>query len=105
MILIQRVINGRDLTLPKHVVQRVVDLGHGEAESRRCRPIDRNVGLKAIVLLVAVDLREFRKRLHFREDLWGPGKQLVSVVVLQSELVLRSSRATANANVLHGLQI
>jgi hypothetical protein len=60
------------LALAKSVVERVVDLGDGDAEPRRGIAVDGDVGLEPLVLLVGVDLGDLRNRLQFRENARRP---------------------------------
>jgi hypothetical protein len=104
VVLVQRVVDGRDLPLAEGVVEGVVYLAHRQSKPCGRSAVDGDVGFQPIVLLVAVDLRQLRNRLQFGEYFWRPGEQLVSVVILQRELVLRVGGATADADVLHRLQ-
>ena len=56
VILVERIVDGRDLTLAEGVVKRVVDRADGETKPHRGVAIDREVGLEAAELLIGVDV-------------------------------------------------
>lgn len=60
MILVAGDVDGRDLTLAEGIVKRVVDLADRDSQTGCRVPIDHKIGLKPLVLLVAVDVGEGR---------------------------------------------
>jgi hypothetical protein len=105
VILVERIVDCGNLALAEGIVKRVVDLVDRKSESRRRRPIDRDVRLEPVILLIAVGLRQGRKRLQFREDPWRPCKKLVRAVVLQGVLILCIGGAAPDTDVLYRLEI
>jgi hypothetical protein len=105
VILIAGIIDGGYLALAEGIVERVVDLTDRDAEPRRRSPIDGDVGLQPLVLLITVDLCELRNGLQPRENFWCPFEQLIRVEVLQRILILGVGGAATDADILHRLQI
>ena len=58
VILVLRVVDGRNLPLPERVVERVVDRVEGQAQAHRRVAVDGDVGLEAALLLVGIDVLE-----------------------------------------------
>jgi hypothetical protein len=104
MILVAGVVDRGHLALAEGVIECVVDLAHRDAEPRGRGPVDGDVGLQPLVLLVAIDLRQLWNRLQLREDLGRPIEQLVRVAVLQRVLILGVGGAATDTDVLHRLQ-
>src|SRR5262249_50087541 len=103
VILIQLCEDGRHLTLAKRVVQGVVDHLGGYAESRSGISIDNQIGLKAVVLLIARDVPELRER---RELVYQPGRplaELLSIGIFERVLELCSAYAILDSQVLDRL--
>jgi hypothetical protein len=45
VVLVERIVDGRDLPLSEGIVERVVDLAHRQPEARGGGAIDRDIGL------------------------------------------------------------
>ena len=56
VILVERVVDGRDLPLAESVVERVVDGAQRQPQALRGRPVDRQIGLQAALLLIGIDV-------------------------------------------------
>ena len=52
VILVERIVDGRDLTLAEGVIERVVDRAERQSKPHRGVAIDREVGLEAAHLLI-----------------------------------------------------
>jgi hypothetical protein len=87
VVLVLRLVDHRYLALPKGVVERVVDLAGGEPETRRGGPVDDQIGLEPILLLVEIDVAQQRQIFERRCDLGRPFVELVSVFAKQGILV------------------
>src|ERR1039457_2387780 len=72
VILIQRLVDGRDLALTEGVVEYVVDLRGRNSEARRGIAIDDDVLLQAAYLLVAADVFEYGNPSQFSRQLGCP---------------------------------
>ncbi len=104
MVLVEGVVDRRYLPLAEGVVERVVDLARRDAEPRRRRAVDREIGLQPLLLLVGIDVGQLRHGLQRLGDARRPGVEIGERVGLQGELVLRVALAAADADVLHRLQ-
>ena len=60
MVLVQILVDRRDLALAERVVQRIVDLRCGDAEPRRCRAVDMQFDIETRFLAVGIDVQQFR---------------------------------------------
>ena len=61
MILVQVLVDGRDLALAEGVVERVVDLRRrSDAEPRRRGAVDLEIDFQPLVLAVGIDVLQFR---------------------------------------------
>ena len=72
MILVEIVVDRRDLALAEGVVERVVDLRRGDAEPRRRGAVDREFDLQPLVLAVGIDVLELGHVLQRVGDLRHP---------------------------------
>ena len=104
MILIERVVDRRNLALPERVIQRVVDLGERNTQPRRRLPVHRELDLKAFVLLIGIHVLQFGNILQRFGYLRHPLVQLVQRVGLNAVLILRIALASAGANILRHTQ-
>ena len=98
-VLVEGVVDDAHLPLPKGVIQRGVDLRHGEAQARGGVAVNHQRGLQAVVGHVAVhvfQLRQLRQRLA---DARLPGAQLGNVVGLQRVVKRGTALPPANADV------
>ena len=100
-VLVERVIDNTHLALAERIVQRVVDVAHGQAHAGRRLAVYHQRGLQAAVLLVGVHVHQFRQGHHGAADARVPGAQVFQVVALQGVLVGCVGLAPANADVLH----
>ena len=100
-VLVERVVDHTDLALAERVIERGVNRAHGEAHARGGITVDHQRGLQATVLLVGVDVHQFRQGHHGAANARVPDAQVFQVVTLQRVLVLRVGLAPANAYVLH----
>ena len=104
MILVLRGIDHRHLALAERVVERVVDLGDIEPEACGSRPVDDQVALQPLLLLIEVDLGQQRHLFQRRFELGGPLVDQLGIVGLEGVLVRRVGRASADADILGALQ-
>ena len=105
VILVQRLVHGRDLALAEGVVQRVVDQLRRDAEARGGLAVVGDQGLQAAVLLVAVDVDDDGDGFQLLEHAGRVSDQILQVVAAHGELVLRGAVPSADAQVLGGLQV
>src|SRR5215471_5009721 len=103
MILIQRLIHSGDLTLAKGIVERIVDRRSADAEAGCGSTVDDQGGFEATVLLIAVDVSQYRQRAHFAKYPRCPFIELADVIALQGELVLCTAQASSHPQILEGL--
>ncbi len=75
-----------------------------EPQPRRGRAVDHEIGFETLLLLVGIDVGEFRQFLHRRRDLGGPRIDLGAVVTLERVLVFGTAGPSAGADILHRLQ-
>ena len=105
MILVERVVDGRDLALAEGVVERRRDAARRHAEPGRGVAVDGEVDLQAALLLVGIDVGDDRRvRLQRLDQLRPPGVEVGQRIGLQGELVLGVALAAADPDVLHRLQ-
>ena len=71
-ILIGLSVDGRDQPLAEGVIQRIIDIGHADTETAGAVAIDFDIGGEALILPVAADVGELRKRLETRQQLRHP---------------------------------
>ena len=105
VILIDRAVDDRDLTLAECVIERVVDLAGADAEARRGVAIDLKIGFESFQLLVGAHVRDHRVVLKRRDELRRPVVEILHVVRLQRVLVLRVALAAAGPQILHGGEV
>jgi hypothetical protein len=105
VILVQLRVDVRDLTLAEGIVERLVDHARAHAKPRGGGAIDRHRDFEAAVLLVAAHVAQLRHLAHRPHEPRRPRVQLLQVVALQRELVLRVGDPPAQADVLDRLQI
>ncbi len=103
MVLIQLRVHGGDLALAKGIIERIVEHRGVDAEACRCITVDGQRGFEAAVLLITVDVSQYRQRAHFAQDAGGPFIELADVIALQGELVLRTAQASSHPQILEGL--
>ena len=89
VILVQRLVHGRDLALPESIVERVVDVAVRNAQPRGRIAIDHNLRFQAFVLLVGVDIAQFGQRAQLLQQIAAPVVQVLQIVALKRVLELR----------------
>ena len=104
VVLIDRAVDHRHLTLAESVVQRAVDLRRGDAEPRSGVAIDDEIGFEALLLLIGVDVGEHGAVLECGNQLRRPVEQVVGAVGLQRVLVCRVALPAAGADILDRVQ-
>ena len=104
VVLVERVVDRRDLALPVGVVQRVVDRAGRKVQPRRGCAIDHEVGLQPPLLLVRIDLGEFRRPLQGRRQDRRPFVERGGSIALQRVLEFGVALSAAGAHVLRILQ-
>ena len=104
VILVERVVDRRDLALAEGVVERVVDRGGIQLQPRGGVAVDGEIDLQAVLLLVGVDVGQCRHVLQRVGELRRPLVELRHVSRLQRVLILGVALAPADADVLHRLQ-
>jgi len=100
MILIHLRIHGVDLPLPESVIQRVVDRGGRDAETRRGYPIDIQINGEPAHLLIAGNVFQFRQLAKLADETIGPQIQLNRIGIFQRVLVLGPTDSVVQGNVL-----
>ena len=105
VVLVQRRVDGRHLALAERVVERLVDRARADAEPRGGRAVDDHGHLEPAILLVAADVAQLGHFPHGAHQAGGPRVQLVQVVALHGELVLRVADASAEAHILDSLEV
>ena len=103
-VLVERVVNGRDLALAESIVQRGIDHARRDAEARGGVAVDDERRLQPAVLLIGADVGDLGQTRERLPDWRLPSPQVFELVRLQRELVLRLALASADADVLHRLQ-
>ena len=101
VILVERVVDGRNLALPERVVERRRDGAGRDTEPARGVAIDGDVHLQSALLLIGIDVGDDRRivaqRLH---DLRRPGIEVGQRIGPQRVLVERIALAAADPDVL-----
>ncbi len=100
MVLVEVLVDGRDLALAEGIVERVVDLADVDAEARRGRAVDVQLHLQPLVFLIGADVFEFGDVLQRVGDLGRPFAQFIQRVGLDRVLELREALPSARTNVL-----
>ena len=99
-VLVERVVDRRDLALAEGVVERRIDGAHGEPQAGHAVAVEHQAGLHALVLLVGADVGEFRQRHQGAADARFPLAQVAEMVGLQGVLIVGVARTAADAHVL-----
>ena len=99
VILVERVVDGRNLPLAEGVVEGVVDGADGETEPHRRVTVDREVGLKAAELLIGVDVLDDVAPHQRLGQLGRPGVELRRVVGEQRILIGRVALPPASPQI------
>ena len=104
MILVEGIVDGRNLPLAEQVVQRGVELEQVHPEPRRRIAVDHERRLQSEVLLVGAHVNDVSNPAQRLADARLPGAQLVDVVRTERVLVLGVRRPAADPYVLRGLE-
>ncbi|VTM87260.1 Uncharacterised protein [Raoultella ornithinolytica] len=99
-ILVGLSVDGRDQPLAEGVIQRIIDIGHADAETAGAVAIDFDIGGEALILPVAADVGELRKRLETRQQLRHPVTEGIQRVRLQGELILGPADGGIDSQIL-----
>lgn len=100
MILIDRFVDRRDLPLSKGIIKRVVNLTHDKAQARGRVAINRDIGLKACLLLIGIDVGKNATVLQGFNEVWHKGIKLVCALSLKSILILSVALPAAGMKIL-----
>ena len=104
VILVQTFVDVGDLALAEGVAERVVNVGHVDAEARSGVAVNDQRTLQAADLLIGVDVvntGNFLKTLH---ENGRPVVEFGHAFGLKRILILRATEASADAEILNGLQ-
>ena len=105
MILVDRLVHGRDLALAESVVERAVDGLRGQTEARSGIAVDDHVRRKPGILLIRTDVGNLRQRARAGPELSAPTSASdAKILRLQRVLILRVALPAADANILRVLQ-
>ena len=105
VVLIRLRVKRAHLSLTKRIVKRRIDLVRRDIQTRRRRAIDGEVGADAVILLIGRDVRELRQGAKFRDDTTGPVVEFLRVGVFKRVLILRTTHAIVDRQILHRLKI
>ena len=104
-ILVRLGVDGGDQTLTEGVVQSVIHVRHGDAQTAGGVAVDVHVRRQPFVLPVAADVGELRQGFEFIHQLRHPGAERVQRGGLQRELVLRAADLGIDGQILNRLQV
>ncbi len=104
-ILIVRIVDGRNRALAERIVEHGVDLVWREAVARRRGPVDRHIGLQAVLLHVRIDVGQLIRMLaKLGDQLGNQAVDGAGVVAAQRILVFRRRLPAADMQILLRLQ-
>ncbi len=104
MVLVELVVDGRNLALAEGIVERVVDLRCGEAEAGCRGAVDLEFDFQPLIAAVRVDVLQFAHVLQCVGDLGHPLLEIFERVRGDGVLVGAVALPPADANVLSALQ-
>ena len=104
VILIQRPVHRGYLSLPKRVVQSVIQRLGRNPHPARCIAVDHQPGLQALVLLIGVLISQLRQFSHLLQQSRSPRIQFTDTRALQCVLVLRVAKPPPDREFLLRLQ-
>ena len=104
VVLVQLGEDGGDLALAEGVVERVVDVGHGDAETRRSVAIDDELRAEALVLQIAGDVGDGRVLAELLHHFARVGGEFSGVWIFEGVLELGAADAVFNGEVLQRLE-
>ena len=105
VILIQRRIHGRNLSLAKCIVKRIVDQLRCDVETRRRSPVVGHHRLQTLVLQVAVDIGDTVQGFQLFQHFGRISDQIGQIIPLHGVLILGVARPSADTHILRRLQI
>jgi hypothetical protein len=105
VVLIDRAVDDRYLTLSECVIERVVDLAGADAKACGGIAIDLEIGFEPFLLLIGAHVRHHGVVFERGDELRRPGVEILDVVRLQRVLVLRVALAAAGTQILHGGEV
>ena len=105
MVLIERGVDHRHLPLTKGIIQAGIDHGLADPDTRRRVTVHHQRQLPPPLLLVRVDIGQFRAVGQCLENFGRPFTQVSQMLRPQGKLEQGCRAAATNAKVLHGLQI
>ena len=95
-ILVRLGVNGGDKALAKGVIQRVIHVGHGNAQTAGGVAVDVHVRRQPFILPVAADVRNLRQCFQLVHQLRHPGAECIKRGGLERKLVLRAAHLRIN---------
>ena len=95
----------RDDALPERIIERVVDGGGGDPETRGGRAVDQDIGGKPVFRVIARDPLDLRKLLQSLEQFRDPDHEFARVGVLEHEIVLRAADRCVDRQILDRLHV
>ncbi len=101
MVLVQVIVDRRDLALSEGIVERVVDLAGGDTKTRCRLPVDLEFDVEAGFLPVGIHVFELGHVLQRCRDLGHPSFQILQAIGLNRVLILRVPLACPDAQILH----
>src|SRR5271170_523996 len=104
VVLIESLVDRRDLTLAKSVIQGVIDGLHGDTEAAGGVAVDHERSLEAMGLLVRVNVTQLRDFRQARLQQRRPVVEVFQTIRLKGVLVLSGSEARANVEILNRLK-
>ncbi len=104
VILVELREDGGDLALAEGIVERVVDVGHGDAQPRSGVAVNDQLGSEALVLQVAGDVGKRGLLAQSVDHLARVGSELGLVGIFERVLELRAAHAVFHGQVLQRLQ-
>ena len=104
MVLVQRHIRGRDLLLSECVRKRGVDRERRYAQAARRIAVDHKLLTQPVIQVISRHILQRRQLLHRVHQLRRPFIQVLQVVRSQRVLILRRRHASADIQLLVGLQ-
>ena len=105
VILVQRLVDGRNLLLAESVIENVVDLLWRDPQTRSRVAIDDDVFLQSTDLLIAVHVLELGNLAKLLQELGRPFVQFVQVLARKRVLKLGVGLAAADLQILHCLEV
>src|SRR5262249_60802862 len=89
MVLVERIVDGRNLTLAERVIEGVVDGGGRQSKARGAIAIDDEINGEATLLLIGIRVGELARFLQRRRQPRRPAVDLCGIAARQGELKCR----------------